>query len=123
MIFVDHPGWVWIDTEWVSDDAFARRPQMESPNIARLFLDRREGLLGNTRVTTTPILIRPERVESSIQSIYDPCREVPIAVFTEAFADDHAQLQARVLRASRSLAGVCRSGSCQQRVNPSSMSE
>lgn len=41
MIFVDHPGWVWIDTEWVSDDAFARRPQMESPNIARLFLDRR----------------------------------------------------------------------------------
>lgn len=99
-------GWVWIDLEWVSEDAFGSVPNVVAPRLARSLLERRGGHLGPTELHVTPRPVRSDAIADFAAYLADPARDVPVLAMTMNRRGDPNEFSERAQTSARWLAGI-----------------
>jgi hypothetical protein len=97
--------WVWVDLEWVSDNAFARQPETVAPNLIGLLLDADESGGPVERLSSNPARVAEADVKALIETIYSPGRSIPVVVFTPDARISPQDYSKRVKEVARRLAG------------------
>lgn len=80
-------GWVWIDLERVTDDAFGAPPLIKPPGLVRLFLSSATCHAGSTPLLPDHRLIGEDGVSGLLGELVDPGRAVPVLVASRDPAD------------------------------------
>lgn len=99
----DH-GWIWVDLEWVTDDAYARHPPVIAPNLIGMLFDA-DGAEPDIRLSHRPSRVAATDVEPLISWLHDPARTVPVIVFSVDPALGPEGYSDRVKETARRLAG------------------
>ncbi len=95
--------WVWVDTEQVSDNPFARRPSVIAPRFVPKLIGRTSSL-GRYPLHTKPRAFRLHEIPGAVDFLLDPSREVPVSVFSAEPIGD--QWVKRAELAAKNLAGL-----------------
>ena len=98
-------GWIWVDVEWVSDDPFARQPDVAAPNLVGLLLRADGAQLGSARLGPEPARVATDAVEELVSWIFDEHRRVPVVVFSTDTSIGPEAYSLRVRETARRLAG------------------
>lgn len=98
-------SWVWVDLEWVSDDAFARQPEIAAPNLIGMLLASAALTNPPVRLGPTPSKVASADVDQLIETIYDGARSVPLAIFAPDERISPPDYSKRVREVARRLAG------------------
>ncbi len=80
-------GWVWIDLERVSDDAYGPPPLLAPPRLVRSFLESSICRAGSTILRPTYRLIDENGVDQLVDELLDPGRIVPVLVASRDVAN------------------------------------
>ena len=97
-------GWVWVDLEWVSDDAYARHPDVVAPNLIGMLFDA-DGAAPDRRLGHRPSRVGSGDVDALVDWLFDAERPAPVVVFSvdpKVGPDGYAD---RVRETARRLAG------------------
>jgi hypothetical protein len=98
-------GWVWVDLEWVSDDAFARPPIVAAPNLVGRFLDADGSRRGSVRLGPKPTLVGADDVNGLVDWLFTDERTAPVVVFSVDRALGPQGYSERVRTTAKRLAG------------------
>lgn len=98
-------GWVWVDLEWVSDDTFAREPEVVAPNLVGMLLKTDGADRGHVRLGPEPSRVSVDEVDDLVSWLYDDERPNPVVVFSVDKAIDPEAYSGRVRETARRLAG------------------
>ena len=98
-------SWVWVDVEWVSDNAFARQPDIAAPKLIRLLLAAENGADPVDRLSGSPRRVAAAEVDQLVETIYSATRSVPVVVFAPDARISPEDYSKRVREVARRLAG------------------
>lgn len=98
-------SWVWVDLGWVSDDPFARQPEIAAPNLIGMLLASSDGKGSPKGLGPTPSRVASADVDDLIETIYDDSRSVPVVVFAPDERISPPEYSKRVKEVARRLAG------------------
>lgn len=73
-------GWVWIDLERVSDDAYGPPPLLAPPGLVRRFLESSICRAGSTVLRVGYRAVDEDEVGELVNELLDPARAVPVVV-------------------------------------------
>ena len=97
-------GWVWVDVERVSDDAYAIHPDVVAPELVGMLL-LADGADVPQRVGPRQSRVSVDEVEGLVEWIYDDRRSHPVIVFSVDPSVGPAGYSTRVRETARRLAG------------------
>ncbi|MGH9102623.1 MAG: hypothetical protein ACRDYD_06530 [Acidimicrobiales bacterium] len=80
-------GWVWIDLERVSDDAYGPPPVLAPPALVRAFLASSPCRAGSTALRPHHRMVDEGEVSELIEELLDPGRTVPVLVASRDTTD------------------------------------
>lgn len=83
-------GWVWIDLERVSDDAYGPPPALAPPALVRAFLESSICRAGSTVLRPGYRLVDQDDIGELVEELLDPGRVVPVVVVSRDTADPSA---------------------------------
>lgn len=86
----DEGGWVWIDLERVSDDAYGRPPVLAPPGLVRAFLESSTCRAGSTVLKAGHRMVGENGVSGLVEELLDPGRAVPVVVVSRDAANPSA---------------------------------
>jgi len=98
-------GWVWIDLERVSDEAYGPPPVLAPPGIVRAFLESSTCRAGSTPLRARHRVVDEGGVDELVTELLDPGRAVPIVVASRDSANPPAA-SARAGALASALVGV-----------------
>jgi hypothetical protein len=98
-------GWVWVDLERVSDDAYGPPPVVAPPGLVRSFLESSTCRAGSTVLRVGYRSVDEHGVGSLVEELLDPDRTVPVVVASRDAADPQAA-RARARALASALIGV-----------------
>lgn len=101
----DAEGWVWIDLERVSDDAYGPPPVVAPPGLVRAFLGSSTCRAGSTILRPAHRLIDEDGVGDLVEELLDPGRAVPVVVASRDTSNP-AAASARAGALASALVGV-----------------
>ncbi len=98
-------GWVWVDTERVSDDYYNQPPVVAAPRLVRDLLGLPGAKLGEHPLRSSPATVKSADVDRLIAWLTDPGREVPVIVFSVDPRLQPSEYSERAKRTAARLAG------------------
>lgn len=104
-IRTEYEGWIWVDTEWVSDDVFAQRPAVAAPRLVGQLLDSQHAQLGENPLRDKPRTVKSDDVESLVEWIGSPSRDVPVVIFSVDTSLTPAEYSERAKKTAARLVG------------------
>jgi len=101
----DAEGWVWLDLERVSDDAYGPPPILGAPRLVRDFLDSSTCRAGSTVLRSEVRMVHEDGLADLLSELLDPGRAVPVVVASWDTADP-AAARARAEALAGPLVGI-----------------
>ncbi len=98
-------GWVWVDLERVSDDAYGPPPVLAPPGLVRSFLESSTCRAGSTVLRPAYRLVDEDGVGELVDELLDPGRAVPVVVASRD-APHPSAARARAAALASALVGV-----------------
>jgi hypothetical protein len=98
-------GWVWVDLERVTDDAYGPPPGLAPPGLVRNFLESSTCRAGSTILRPAYRLVDEDHVGELVEELLDPGRAIPVLVASRDTTDPGAA-RARAEALAWALTGV-----------------